>query len=205
MVTNVSRFVRIKNAFTAAGRTQNKLMNVPELLYEKGGFFGYCKKVRVPLKFYSKKLSDGSTMLKGYYGGSRTSDMTYLIGRDGSYINIKRSTLDPEKKAGSLISGQTRVVEHYNKQGLLKGIDAKSKTRIAGLPAKDMELSMRANTSVFKGKSLTTNLYLKTNDMWVDGRMRNNGDLEYKADIFGQLKDDRFNVFEKLGKIIGLG
>lgn len=204
MVTNVSRFVRIKNAFTAAGRTQNKLMNAPELLYKKGGFFGYCKKVRVPLKFYSKKLSDGSTMLKGYYGGSRTSDVTYLIGRDGAYMNIKRAALDPEKKTG-LISGQTRTVERYNQQGLLKGVDVKSKPRIAGFPAKDVELSMREITPFRKGESPATRLYLKADDMWVDGRMSNNGNLDYKAEILGQLKGGEFNIFEQLGKSIGLG
>lgn len=205
MVTNVSRFARVKNAFTAAGRTQNKLMNAPKLFNGKGGFFGDVKETRVPLKFYSKKLSDGSTMLKGYYGGSRTSDMTYLIGRDGSYKNIKRAALDPEKKAGSLISGQTRTVENYNSQGLLKGIDVKSRTKAAGFPAKDVKLSMGENTPGYKGESPTATLHLETDDLWVHGSMSNNGKLDYKAYILGQQKGGDFNIFERLGKIIALG
>lgn len=204
MVRIVSRFARIKNAFTAAGRTQNKLMNAPELLYEKGGFFGNLEKARVPLKFYSKKLSDGSTMLKGYYGGSRTSDITYLIGRDGAYMNIKRAALDPAKKTG-LISGQTRTVEHYNQQGLLKDVEIKSKTRIAGLPAKDVRFDIYETTPYRKGESPTTRMYLKADDMWVDGSMSNNGNVDYKAEILGQQKGGKFNIFEQLGKLMGLG
>ncbi|MCM1009624.1 MAG: hypothetical protein NC390_01935 [Fusobacterium sp.] len=198
----VSRFTKLKNAFTTAGRTQNRLMKEKRTWVETCDLFGNQGKIRKPAtKFYSRKLPDGSTMLQGYRGNSLTSDATYIVGRDGAYMNIKRAALDPEKKAGSLISGQSRAIEHYNRQGLFQGVDIKSRSKVAGLPAQDINYSMRQGTGNNPGVSIN----LKTDDVWASGGIANNGNLEYKAEIAGQHYGGQFNLFEKLGKMIGLG
>ena len=202
---NISRFAKIKNAFTAAGRTQNRLMKPGRNIVERTGHLEYRETYSAkfkPAKFYSKKLSDGSTMLQGYYEGSRTSDMTYLIGRDGSYKNIRRNAFDPEKKAGSLISGQSRVVEHYNRQGLLERIDVKSKPKIKGLETENVELSIYQNSPL----NPNTGMDLRMGDNYFIGRMTNGGQFDYQTNgsLLGY-KGGKFNVFEQLGKIIGLG
>lgn len=192
----VSRFTKLKNAFTAAGRTQNRLMKEKRTWVETRDLFGNFGKVRQPAtKFYSRKLSDGSTMLQGYKGNGLTSDVTYVVGRDGAYMNIKRAALDPE------ISHQSRFVETYNRQGLLQSIDIKSKAKVAGLPAKDINLSFRQGI----GNNPDMSFNLKTEDVWVSGGMTKNGNLDYKAEIAGQHYGGQFNLFEKLGKMIGLG